>query len=520
MHLSDHLCRLLLIASLSSVSCQRGAPIIGGRVPAEPAASMSPTVSSYPRARWRLAAPEELDQVILWVSQILIRHDQSDPDPAFQPADWHSESPRPKRSRVEALVLARELREQASKDPAHFAALASSHSEDVATRSQAGSLGGIRASQLLLWPTVLDALAATPIGHVSEVVETSYGFHILQRRAPPPESTVSGAHIVIGHQAAGWVRILGRGEAPLRSRDEALALANQLYEQAKRKPPEFSALVAQYSEHRDAAHGGDMGTWSIREPSFYPRELEVLAGLAVGETAPPLDSPVGFQIIQRTPNRARGRFAVDEIRLFFDPARSAPDPTSPALVLEQASQLSAALRADPSRFYDIRKDLCCRYSEQWEEGRGSPTLTDALSRLQLGQITSEPIQTELSYVIAKRLDPPKRWPASVRFDLPQPSAPDVTAWLQAHDDTAFRDELGRLGEEVLNQVALSESEARQVRDLHREPGRFDRLGSPDLRSAAFQQLLERVQHVLEPDAYACYLALLDAHFTTLVLGGR
>jgi len=511
--------RLALALSLMAAACKKDAPIPAGREPAPAAAAETIPVRAYPHARWRLANSSELDHVVLWASQILIRYEGANPDPAFAMADWHSRSSGGQRSRAEALKLARALREQAAKEPARFAELASRHSEEVTAPSLGGSIGGISASQLVFWPTVLDALAATRAGEVSEVVETLYGFHILLRRAPPPEDTVSGAHLVIAHQEAGWIQILGRKEAPKRSRDEALALAKQLYEKAKEKPEEFAALVEQYSDHRDAERGGDMGTWSTREPTFYPREVEILGGLPVGGVAAPVDSPVGFQVIQRTPNRSRERYAMDEIRLFFDPTRFAPDPSSQAAVSAKATEVALKLRTAPSRFDGFRKELCCSYSEQWEDGRGSPAVTDALSRLKPGQIAPEPIKTELSYVIAKRVEPPARDPVSVRFDLPEPSAPDVNALIRSHDNNFLREELGRVGDEVLAQMRLSEEAARRVTDLHGAE-RFKSMDTPELRSEAFTRLLSDVKQALPPDMYPLYLKLVDAHFAGVLLASQ
>jgi parvulin-like peptidyl-prolyl isomerase len=518
MHLSLINRRFLLAVSLLSAACKHDAPMAHGREPAEHSASQLSSVKAYPRARWRLANSGELDHVVLWISQILIRYEGANSDPAFALADWHSPSPGGHRSRAEALNLAHALREQAAKEPAHFAELALRHSEDVATRALGGSMGGTTASQLLFSPEVLDALAATPVGQVSQVIETSFGFHVLLRRAPPAEDTVSGAHILIAHQAADWIRVLSRGEVPTRSRDEALALANHLYEKAKRWPEEFSTLVEQYSEHRDAERGGDMGSWSTREPTFYPREVEILARLAVGEVAPPVDSHIGFQIIQRTSNQPRQRYAMEEIRLFFDPAVAAHDPSSPVAVLAKATELSLQLRADPLRFEGLRKETCCSYSEQWDEGRGSPALTEALSRLEPGQIAREPIRSEFSYVIVKRVEPTARHATPTRFDLPQPNAPDILRVIRARDDTFLKDEIRHVGEKVASQMRLPESAARQVAELHGGPGRFEGLKTPESRGEAFSSLLTDMEEVLGPDMYPRYRALVDAHFTNVLLG--
>jgi len=486
-----------------------------GREPAAQAAAEPGPVNPYPHARWRLANPTELSQVVLWVSQILIRYDGSNKDPAFCMADWHSESPGVPRSRAEALTLTRALREQAVKEPARFAELAAEHSEDVATQALGGSLGGVPASYFILWPTVLDALAATPVGQVSQVIETQYGFHVLLRRAAPPEETVTGKRIVIAHQAAGWIQVLGKGEAPQRTREQALALANQLYEQARQKPEEFSKLVEQYSDHRDAERGGDMGTWSTREPTFYPREVEILKGLRVGEITKPVDSLVGFEIIQRVPNQPREHYAMDEIRLFFDPTHAAPDLNSPPAVLAKAAELSLKLRSHPSRFDSLRKEFCCSYSEQWDEGRGSPAVTTALSLLKPGQIAPQPIRSELSYVIAKRVVPPPRDDTDVRFELPAPEVPDIRALLRSHDDNFFRGEVEGVGKEAVAKLSLSESSAQRITELHR-PRHFENLDTSERRDDTWGRLLKDVEDALGPDGYKRYLSIVNAHFSALL----
>jgi hypothetical protein len=507
----------MLALSLLLSACRgdaHGAPSDTAREQAAP-----DRVIPYPPGRWRLADPVEIDRVVLWASQIVVRHGESRVDPAFAMADWHSATPGGQRTRAQAYVLARELREQASKNPGAFADLARRRSEDVATQPLGGSLGGVPATQLVLWPQVLDALAATPPGQVSQVVETPYGFHVFLRRVPPAEETVTGAHIVIAHGDAGWIRILGRGDPqPPRSRDEALALANQLYERAKERPEEFAQLVEQYSDHRDSARGGDMGTWSTREPTFYPREVELLAGLALGEIAPPLDSPVGFQIIMRVPNRAREHYAMEQLRLTFDPLRPAPDPSSKSAVLEQASALARELRENPTRFAELQKEHCCEYSEDWIEGRGTPALTAALSGLEVGQLATQPVQSESSYVIPRRVEVPAGDHPPTLFELPEPRTPNIVALVKSRDDAFLKGELQSLGDEVLAGLALPDPLAARVTALHRDEARFVGLTTPEARVGAFNALLSDMKGLLEPSSYPRYLALVDGHFERLLLG--
>lgn len=266
-------------------------------------------VVPYPPGRWRLARFDELERALIWPAHILVRHREVAPGlVSFSLPLWQAAPPPPERTRREALELAERLAEQARAQPEQFAALARQHSEDIATRHAGGALGGVNAFKLSDWPEVLDALAALKPGGVSTVVETGYGFHVLSLRPPPEARRVGGARIVIGYDDAPWLhRYLARRPIPPRSHAAAAALAEQVYREARAAPGEFARLVAAYSEHREAEHGGDFGRWSTLEPTPFPDAVEVLQGLEPGEVAPPIDSLFGFQIIQRTEEQSPSR---------------------------------------------------------------------------------------------------------------------------------------------------------------------------------------------------------------------
>jgi hypothetical protein len=187
--------------------------------PAVPATASSeaappPLELPYPRAAWRLAPQAELDDVVLWFSQILIRHTGSRGEVSFNVAQWFSVPPPATRSRAQALALAQQIAQQAAADPTRFPELARQYSEDLPRREEGGAMGGVQASQIMVWPQVLDALAAIAPGQTSKVVETRYGFHVFLRSAPPPERALSGAHIIIGHDRAQWLGFFARKERP------------------------------------------------------------------------------------------------------------------------------------------------------------------------------------------------------------------------------------------------------------------------------------------------------------------
>src|SRR5690606_24632437 len=121
-----------------------------------------------------------------------------------------------------------------------FNEVAKEHSEDIATRRSAGSLGGANAADFLSTPTILDALASLNPGDISRVVETRCGFHIIRRDRPLPDQMVSGAHIVIGHRNAQWLHRFGSDSpGPTRSRDDALKLVNHVHSLVRQHPDNF-----------------------------------------------------------------------------------------------------------------------------------------------------------------------------------------------------------------------------------------------------------------------------------------
>lgn len=361
-------------------------------------------LTPYPPGSWRQLSPSDLARQVLWASHILVRYDGVPSRRiSLDLPEWQSATPPPKRSRDEALQLALQLELRARANPASFAQLARTTSEDVATRDWGGSLGGVSASRLLPFPLALDALFNLAPGEVSRVVETIFGFHVFLRREPPVEQTVSGARIVIAHDDTTWLRDhLARDTPPPRSRQSALALASAIYERARDAPEDFPLLVEQYSEHRDATRGGDFGAWSSREATPFAHEVETLLGLQPGEVAPPFDSLFGYQIVQRTAERVRQRYSMDWVEFQFDPALPASHPRSRAATLQIAEAALKTLLRAPERLAAFHEKFCCKQSKSWLEGRGPAPIEALLATLQPGQIGGL-VQLAKSFVIVKRL---------------------------------------------------------------------------------------------------------------------
>jgi hypothetical protein len=128
----------------------------------------------------------------------------------------------------------------------------------------------------------------------------------------------------------------------------------------------------------------------------------------------------GYQVIQRTPNRPRERYAVTEIQLRFDPEAPDADPSSQISMRNKALELTAMLSRDPARFEALQKDWCCTEVREAIEGREPPALETVLAKLRLGQIAEEPVEdSPIQYLIPRRLE----------LDaLPEVAEPSASLW--------------------------------------------------------------------------------------------
>ncbi len=82
------------------------------------------------------------------------------------------------RSKDEAKKLAQRLKDDAAKGT-DFGELATKHSEDPASSARLGSLGKFKRSEMV--KAFSDAAFSLPVGGLSEVIETEFGFHVIKR---------------------------------------------------------------------------------------------------------------------------------------------------------------------------------------------------------------------------------------------------------------------------------------------------------------------------------------------------
>jgi hypothetical protein len=488
----------------AQVSCRRDAiePAQGQIARSEQVAAQPEPrpPQEFPKGRWRLAPSLELGRVVLWVSHILIRHEDTRDDgfTTFRTVDWMPDGPPPKRTRQEALLLSRRIAGELEADPKAFDRLVLEYSEDLSSRDRHGSLGGQGATQFDA--RILDALQSTAPGTPVGPVETDHGYHIFKQLVPPKEQWVAGEHIVIRY--VGTFDVGARGPAS-RSRKQALELAAEIL----RSKESFGALVARYSEAPDRERGGSLGTWSTRAPGTSGREVELLSEMQVGEIAGPLDTPTGIQVLRRTEPVLRPTLAASLLELRYDPTAPSDDQHSRASSLTLAKRLAERLKADPNAFERLQREYCCAdRPRQWTEGKGEVGLDEAVSQLRVGAIATEPISLDYRYVFAKRIaTDPRQEPGPSLLELPRDATPNIEAIIRHSTSEALAQQAQALRSAALTDKPLSD---RWLGDLEtalkKLEAAFASAKTPDERVQAKQRVDRDLELTIGAAEYARY----------------
>jgi hypothetical protein len=509
------LTRLCILFLLGLLSCSKAPPAAQAGLGNDD--QQLPALVRYPPGRWRLVPLVQLHDVVIWFSHIVIRHEGSRNAPALDTTGWAGSEQGSERTREEALLLATTLAAKVLASPGSFADLAKRYSDDRVTGEHGGSLGGVRASQLGEWPALLDALATMKPGDVSRVIETPLGFHVLRRSVPPELQKVAAQRIVIGHDDAPFLEFVGRGEVKHRTREEALALAQQIAEQARTQPDLFGALMDKYSEHRDAEEGGDLGLWTTHEPTWFPLERERLAKAAIGDILDPIDTRFGYAILRRTSSMERERFVASAIKLEFLWGVEPEHEYSQSNVAKRALEVVRELSAHPERFVDFQKQYRCEGVEQWTRGRVPFGLTRLISSLQIGEISKEAAVSDRNFWILKRLDPERvDPPTEPKFELPNPEHADVDYFIEHGFPQGLYDVMDEVESEAVRALpALNAKEIGLIQDAFVDT--LQAQEEPEQRLYNYQQMLAKLRGLLSPSDFEKYVAIVHSVFEQNIL---
>ncbi len=180
-------------------------------------------------------------------------------------------------------------RVQEGKEP--FEDIARQVSEDTDERKNNGGYIGFIVENEISAP-VYDWAAKSTTGTIAkEIVENVEGFNILKRgNEQEGQLTVEASHILICHAEV-------QGCASNRTKDEALQLANELFEEANAK--NFAALAKEHSDDTGSKEKGGVLN-PFRRGATFPEFEEAAFGAEVGQIIGPVESQVGYHIIYKT----------------------------------------------------------------------------------------------------------------------------------------------------------------------------------------------------------------------------
>lgn len=159
-------------------------------------------------------------------------------------------------------------------------------SEDPYAKSSKGNLGYFNAFKMLY--SFECAAYETPVGKVSEIVRTKYGYHIVKPNSiRKAKGRVKTSHIMIT-TSSKKENILSEEKI------------NSIYKELVEKTKTFEELAIQYSEDRKSAkNGGEIG-WINSGGNFYPEFEEAVFSLKTdGEYSKPFKTPNGWHIVKR-----------------------------------------------------------------------------------------------------------------------------------------------------------------------------------------------------------------------------
>jgi hypothetical protein len=476
----------------------------------------------YPPAAWRLA-PAQLEQVVLWPAHILIAHGTSQlrASPFSPELGWQrarSDVSASKSSRSEAFALAAKIAAELRVSPERFSELARVHSDDSATSEWSGSLGAVPATRVD--PEILDVLAELRPGEVSRPVETTWGLHVFKREPPSAPEWVSGREIVISYVGStGW--LADTPLLPVRTYREAAELAQNIHERLRGEPGAFAELVDKSSDGSSRLIAGNIGPWSTTDPGDDGRVVALLSRLQVGQIAKPLDTPLGFRILQRIEAGSPRKYAVRQIAVHYDGAAAGGNHGfTREEALARLATVSAALRRAPELFDDFARDLCCKETLAWQGARGDPRVITALERARVGQLVG-PIEFPESRKIALylRLDTEADLyrHRAVDATVPAPRTPDIDDFLFHADGSPLAHVVTDLSQN-LEFAGGSEENRRALRfEMKALAGRLASAGSGQERVNAVRETRAAVYKLLPVHGFTKFMDGVNDYLSEVIM---
>ncbi|PZO13123.1 MAG: peptidylprolyl isomerase [Burkholderiales bacterium] len=204
-------------------------------------------------------------------------------------------------------VKAAALLEQVRKSPASFAEVAKAQSQDPGSAANGGDLDFFARGAMV--KPFEDVVYALPKGGISDLVETEFGFHIIQLTdiKSPPQRSFEAMRPEIETE-------LRQQQAQKQFAESAEAFSNLVYEQADSLKPaadrlKLEILTAKGVQRQPQAAAGVLGNERLLAALFAPDAIDKKRNTEAVETGS--NQLVAARVVQHFPARTR---PLDEVR--------------------------------------------------------------------------------------------------------------------------------------------------------------------------------------------------------------
>jgi len=198
------------------------------------------------------------------------------------------------KAREEALKKIREIRQKIL-NGADFAAMARLYSEDPGSANRGGELGFIQRGDFV--PEFEKVAFSLSPGEISDVVETRFGFHIIQLIERRGEK-INVRHILI--------RLKPTEKDAELTRKLLAAVRDSILHGAS-----FEEMAKKYSDDQTTKdNGGNLGWFEVDKLQM-PEFKEAIKNLKPGEISEPFRTQYGYHIVKLNAKREAGKLTLD-----------------------------------------------------------------------------------------------------------------------------------------------------------------------------------------------------------------
>ena len=199
------------------------------------------------------------------------------------------------KAREEALKKIREIRQKIL-NGADFAAMARLYSEDPGSASRGGELGFIQRGDFV--PEFERVAFSLSPGEISDVVETRFGFHIIQMIEKRGEK-INVRHILI--------RLKPTEKDAELTRKLLAAVRDSILQGAS-----FAEMAKKYSDDETTKdNGGNLGWFEVDKLQL-PEFKKAIQGLKPGEISEPFRTQYGYHIVKVNARRKAGKLTLEK----------------------------------------------------------------------------------------------------------------------------------------------------------------------------------------------------------------